>query len=1026
MKDHTEVTLGYTEDYEPNVIKDKNGNLSGFMIDIYNQLEALTGIKVNIVLDKWPEAIEKYRDGVTDGLLVVATARAKESGSLYTTTISTTAPTIFARSDAPFEVNSEKDLTGKKISVLKNTFVVEKALKPYQDQIEIVETDSALEMLKLVLEGKVDAAFGLSFHSYLIGKYFLSGIKPVYYASSLETKGVTAIRPDWPEFVSIINKGLAEIGEGKLNQIHDKWLQAYPETKIKLSESEKAWLAQKQTVRVRITDYPPFAILDKDDRPAGIAIDYLKLIAERTGVGFEYYSSGKTFSQALDGIIKHQGPDIMPLIVKTPDREKSIIFTNEYIDSPYMIFTRADNRQIIAHIDDLAHKKIALLRGTFFYKMMKRDYPDFSLMLYDNDNKAIEAVASGEADAYIGNMILASYLILNRGPYNLKIAAPTPFEKQRFSMGIRNDWPELAGIIEKGLASITPEEQAEIRNRYISIRYNHSDSAAIIKWILITMSASSSVILLFFFWNRILKKQVHKQTSAFRESEEKFRKLVTTAPYGIQLTDREGKILYSNPAHHRIQGYPDGELIGKYIWELMTDDHHRAKAKDYYQKLIKEQPVPDVFFNRDSTYDGRVIDVQINWNYIKSSAGEVEGVISVISDITKQKALESSVRDAQRMESIGNLAGGIAHDFNNILFPIVGMSELLLEDLPRDSIEYESAEEIFKAGKRGGDLVKQILEFSRRSEHKMRPTRIQNILREVIKLSRSTIPAYIEIKQDIQQDCGMVMADPSQLHQIGMNIITNAYHALEDSGGNISIKLNQIELEAPESTKINLNPGAYAMLSISDTGHGMSEELIGKIFDPYFTTKQNGKGTGLGLAVVYGIVKEHGGGVKVYSEIGKGSTFDIYLPLMKKTNGAESISAPLECQGGNERILLVDDENSIATLEKKMLERLGYKVILRLHSVEALEAFKANPSSFDLVITDMNMPNIPGDRLAQKIKSIRSDVPVVICTGFSVRINENNIKEMGIDGLLMKPIVKSDMAKVVRKVLDDAKFFNQE
>lgn len=206
LKDHTEVTLGYTEDYEPNVIKDENGDLSGFMIDIYNELEALTGINVTIVIDKWPVSIEKYRVGVTDGLLVVAADRAKESGSLYTKTISTTAPTIFARSDAPFEINSEKDLIGKKISVLKNTFVVEKVLKRHQDQIEIVETENAFEMLKLLFEGKVDAAFGLSFHSYLIGKYFLSGIKPVYYASSLETKGVTAIRPDWPEFVSIINK----------------------------------------------------------------------------------------------------------------------------------------------------------------------------------------------------------------------------------------------------------------------------------------------------------------------------------------------------------------------------------------------------------------------------------------------------------------------------------------------------------------------------------------------------------------------------------------------------------------------------------------------------------------------------------------------------------------------------------------------------------------------------------------------------------------------------------------------------
>jgi len=513
---------------------------------------------------------------------------------------------------------------------------------------------------------------------------------------------------------------------------------------------------------------------------------------------------------------------------------------------------------------------------------------------------------------------------------------------------------------------------------------------------------------------------------AILESEERYRKLVNTAPYGIQLTDKEGKIVFSNPAHHKIQGYADGELIGKYIWELMADDQHRLKAKSFYQKLIKERPLPEVYFNRDLTKDGREIDVQVNWDYILNAEGEVEGIISIISDITKQRALELSIQQAQKMESIGNLAGGIAHDFNNILFPIIGMSEILIEDLPPDSPERENVEQIYRAGQRGSDLVKQILAFSRQSEHKMIPTRLQNILEEVIKLSRSTIPAYIEIDQEVQQNCGMVLADPSQILQIGMNIITNAYHAVEGAGGKISIALCQKEVEGQDSIDKNLSAGNYAVISVSDTGHGISKELIGKIFDPYFTTKEQGKGTGLGLAVAYGIVKEHRGDIKVYSEIGKGSTFDIYLPLMKKHNLAESIPVAEGHIGGNERILLVDDEESVASLVKQMLERMGYKVTSRLHSVEALEAFRASPSSYDLVITDMSMPIIPGDTLARKIRSIRPGVPVIVCTGFSERIYEDNFEQMGIDGLLMKPIMKSKLAKTVRKVLDKAKSGSQQ
>jgi PAS domain S-box-containing protein len=431
---------------------------------------------------------------------------------------------------------------------------------------------------------------------------------------------------------------------------------------------------------------------------------------------------------------------------------------------------------------------------------------------------------------------------------------------------------------------------------------------------------------------------------------------------------------------------------------------------------------------RNVDQEGNILDVLLRKQVINRERNGLSKIFVSAVDITnirnfqrEREKLEARLQQAQKMESIGNLAGGIAHDFNNILFPIIGMSEMLLEDLPPGSIERENAEEIFKAGRRGSDLVKQILAFSRQSEHKLTPTHIQNIIKEVIKLSRASIPTYIEINQEIQQDCGLVMADPSQIHQIGMNLITNAYHAVEAKGGKIFIRLKQTLIDDAESLKNNLSPGAYSVLSISDNGHGMSEEIMTKIFDPYFTTKVQGKGTGLGLAVVYGIVKEHQGDVKVYSEIGKGSTFDIYLPLMKKDDRIESVHTPEAHRGGNERILLVDDEESVAKLEKQMLERMGYKVTCRLHSFEALEAFRASPSSFDLVVSDMSMPNIPGDELARKIKSIRSDVPIIICTGFSERIHEGNIRQMGIDGLLMKPVVISELAKTVRKILDGSK-----
>ena len=505
-----------------------------------------------------------------------------------------------------------------------------------------------------------------------------------------------------------------------------------------------------------------------------------------------------------------------------------------------------------------------------------------------------------------------------------------------------------------------------------------------------------------------------------RESEERYRKLVTTAPYGIQLTDREGRIIFSNPAHHRIQGYKDDELIGKFIWDLMADAEHQQQAKKYYQKIIQDHPTPEIYFNRDKTLDGREIDVQINWDYIYDSNGQVEGIISIISDITNQRLLETKLQQAQKMESIGNLAGGIAHDFNNILFPIIGISELLMEDFSQDSKQYENLQEIFRAGKRGSDLVKQILAFGRQSEHKLIPVHLQPILNEVLKLSRATIPSSIEIRHDIQPDCGLVLADATQIHQVIINIITNAYHAVESSDGTISVSLRKVSLPPGELPDLSLT-GKHALISIADTGHGMSSDLIEKIFEPYFTTKEQGKGTGLGLAVAYGIIKEHKGGIKVTSEVGKGTTFRIYIPLMDKPIEIESTNEIELSPSGSEHILLVDDEEPIAKIERQMLERLGYKVTSRMNSIDALEAFKANPDSFDLVLSDMSMPNMRGDQLAKEIISIRQNIPLIICTGFSDKINQEKAVAIGIKGFLMKPILRSELAKTVRSVLDESK-----
>ena len=504
-----------------------------------------------------------------------------------------------------------------------------------------------------------------------------------------------------------------------------------------------------------------------------------------------------------------------------------------------------------------------------------------------------------------------------------------------------------------------------------------------------------------------------KFENALKKSEAQHRSILQTAMDGFWMADNKGKLLEVNQTYCQMSGYSQDELLNMKIFDLEAVETQADVSMSSHMKritAIKE----DRFESQHRRKNGEIFDVEVSVQYRDEDGG---CHICFLRDITGRKQLEAQVRQAQKMESIGNLAGGIAHDFNNLLFPIVGHAEMLMEDLPPGCPERDNVQGILHAGKRGAELVKQILAFSRQHEHQLIPIRVQKVMQEVLKLSRASIPTNIEINADLQAECGLVLADPTQLHQIGMNLITNAYHALEDTDGQISVLVKEVLLET-QTTHMTIQPGKYALLAVEDNGVGIPTANLKKIFDPYFTTKEQGKGTGLGLAVVFGIIKKLGGDISVHSEVDKGTIFNVYLPLIPSPEtpgpGAEEVSVT----GGTERILLVDDEVDIAHLEKQVLERLGYKVSQRTSSADALEAFRNRPDFYDLVITDMSMPNMTGEQLARELIAIRPDISVIICTGFSERINKEKAEKSGIKGFLMKPVIKSDMAAMVRRVLD--------
>lgn len=387
--------------------------------------------------------------------------------------------------------------------------------------------------------------------------------------------------------------------------------------------------------------------------------------------------------------------------------------------------------------------------------------------------------------------------------------------------------------------------------------------------------------------------------------------------------------------------------------------------------------------------------------------------------------LEIQLRQSQKMEAIGALAGGIAHDFNNILSAIIGYAELAQISVNTDCSEEKcrvskDLQGVLQAATRAKNLVKQILTFSRQQTGERKLIEIVSIARDGLKMLRSIIPQTIEMRENFEIEEAMVMADPTQMHQIIMNLGTNAYHAMRETGGLLVVELVQTFLSKndPKIQSLHLAPGPYVILRISDSGMGMERAVLERIFDPYFTTKDKDSGTGMGLAMVHGIVKNHGGYVSVYSEPGQGSTFQVYLPLSVRKGPEENAEKESEVCGGTERLLLVDDEKAVLEIEQRILQGLGYQVTAMLKPQDALVLVGKDPEAFDLLITDMTMPGMNGVQLIQAIRKIRVDMPVILCTGFSELMNEAKASAIGVRQYILKPVTRFEIAMAVRRALD--------
>ena len=777
--------------------------------------------------------------------------------------------------------------------------------------------------------------------------------------------------------------------------------------------------ADDRLVRMGIFEASPL-VFAADGEAQGLYVDILEAVAAEEGWRVQYvHGTWEEHRPAVEaGML-----DLLPAIAYTASRDSVLDFTGESILTVWsQVYVREGVE--VRHVLDLDRRTVAMLAGdinrSYLQDLARESGARITIREFPTQEEVFAATARGEVDAGVATNVFG---YLNATGYGL-VGSPmvfAPFSMRYATAEGANG--EVLAAIDRALVAWHLEDDSfyfqRLNHWYGSGRFQRE---IVPHWVPIVAAVVVCLLALLVLWNRTLNLRVRSRTQALEQSKERFRLLFETAGDAIFLMGGN-RFIECNARTLEVFGCTREEIIGHTPAEFSPPEQpDGTDSAPSARKRIEAAMAGELqFFEwRHLRADGMPFDAEVTLTLLES--GGQRFLQAIVRDITERKRLESDLRQAHKMEAIGTLAGGIAHDFNNILSAILGYGELAGLEADKTSRGAEiraHVDQVILAGERARDLVQQILAFSRRSMESRRPLDLARMIEETLRLLRSTIPATIGIRHDLGA-CRPVFADPTGVHQILMNLCTNAFQAMSRQGGEIKVTLVEREHRRAGGNEEELPTGSYAVIEVSDTGPGMSPEVAGKIFEPYFTTKSPDRGTGLGLAVVHGIVEDHDGRITLETAPGEGTCIRVWLPVVDEADtGPSGVGSGEETARGDERILLVDDEPGIVHAAVQGLGDLGYRVTGCTDPDAALAAFRSAPETFDIVVTDMTMSGMTGADFMRAILEMRPEIPVILCTGYSEEVTRDSVLALGARAFLMKPVTPSRLAAEVRAVLDE-------